>query len=95
MDAKRLLSEILAYYKDKVDNNLCTMEEMESACKVLEENMEVYGTIGDFARFYGQSKDAVSSVIKRRMIDKPKRNVVLYRFHKFRRLVPEKWRRKG
>lgn len=95
MDAKRLLSEILAYYKEKVDNNLCTMEEMESACKVLEENMEIYGTIGDFARFYGQSKDAVSSVIKRRMIDKPKRNVVLYRFHKFRRLVPEKWRRKG
>lgn len=95
MDAKKLLSEILQYYKDKVDNNLCTMEEMESACKVLEENMEIYGTIGDFARFYGQSKDAVSSVIKRRMIDKPKRNVVLYRFHKFRRLVPEKWRRKG
>ena len=95
MDAKKLLSEILQYYKDKVDNNLCTMEEMESACKVLEENMEIYGTIGDFARFYGQSKDAVSSVIKRRMIDKPKRNVVLYRFHKFRRLVPEKWRRRG
>ena len=95
MDAKKLLSEILAYYKDKVDNNLCTMEEMESACKVLEENMEIYGTIGDFARFYGQSKDAVSSVIKRRMIDKPKRNVVLYRFHKFRRLIPEKWHRKG
>ena len=95
MDAKKLLSEILQYYKDKVDNNLCTMEEMESACKVLEENMEIYGTIGDFARFYGQSKDAVSSVIKRRMIDKPKRNVVLYRFHKFRRLIPEKWHRKG
>ena len=95
MDTKKLLSEILQYYKDKVDNNLCTMEEMESACKVLEENMEIYGTIGDFARFYGQSKDAVSSVIKRRMIDKPKRNVVLYRFHKFRRLIPEKWHRKG
>ena len=82
MDAKKLLSEILAYYKDKVDNNLCTMEEMESACKVLEENMEVYGTIGDFAKFYGQSEGNVRTAINRKLIAKPKR-ALLYPFHKF------------
>lgn len=94
MDGNSILSEILAYYKYKVDNNLCTMEEIKSAEKALTENMEIYGTLDDFSQFYGKSKDAVSSVIKRRMFQKPKRNVVLYPFHAFVKLIPEKWRRK-
>lgn len=69
MDGKQLLSEILSFYKYKVDNNLCTPAEIEAASKVLQENMEIYGTIDDFARFYGKSKDAVNGVIKRRMIE--------------------------
>ena len=56
--------------------------------------MEIYGTIGDFAEFYGKSKDAVNSVIKRRMVQKPKRNVVLYPFHIFAKLIPDSWRKK-
>lgn len=71
MQGDKLLSEILGFYKYKVDNNLCTPEEIKDAEKVLVENMEVYGTINDFAEFYGKSKDAVSSVIKRRMFEKP------------------------
>ena len=94
MQGDKLLSEILGFYKYKVDNNLCTQEEIKNAEKVLMENMEVYGTIDDFAEFYEKSKDAVNSVIKRRMIQKPKRNVVLYPFHVFQKLIPEKWRKK-
>jgi len=93
MQGDKLLSEILGFYKYKVDNNLCTPEEIKDAEKVLMENMEVYGTIDDFAEFYGKSKDAVNSVIKRRMIQKPKRNVVLYPFHVFQKLIPDKWRK--
>lgn len=55
MDAKEILSEMLAYYKYKVDNNLCTMAEIESAKKAIESNMEIYGTIDDFSRFYDVS----------------------------------------
>ena len=94
MQGDKLLSEILGFYKYKVDNNLCTPEEIKNAEKVLLENMEVYGTIDDFSTFYGKSKDAVNSVIKRRMPVKPKRNVVLYPFHIFQKLIPEKWRKK-
>lgn len=94
MQGDKLLSEILSFYKYKVDNNLCTPEEIRDAEKVLLENMEVYGTIDDFSSFYGKSKDAVNSVIKRRMIVHPKRNVVLYPFHVFQKLVPDKWRKK-
>lgn len=94
MQGDNLLSEILGYYKYKVDQKLCTPEEIRNAERALLENMEVYGTVDDFAEFYGKSRDAVYSVIKRRMIQKPKRNVVLYPFHAFRKLVPEKWRKR-
>ena len=94
MDAKDILSEILSYYKYKIDNNLCTSEELESACKVLQENMEVYGTIGDFAKFYNTSENNIRATICRKLLAKPKR-VLLYPFHKFMKVVPEKTRKKA
>lgn len=90
----KILSEILDFYKYKIDNNLCTMDEINSAVKVLENEMTVHGTIQDFANFYGQSKDAVNGVIKRNLIAKPRRNVVLYPFHAFRKIIPPSWRKK-
>lgn len=93
MQGDRLLSEILGFYKYKVDNNLCTAEEIRNAEKALMENMEIHGTVGDFAEYYGKSKEAVYSVIKRRMVQKPKRNVVLYPFHAFIKLIPNGWRK--
>ena len=84
---------MLSYYQERVDSELCTMEEIESAKRLLEENMTVYGTIDEFSKHYNQSHDAVKSVIKRRMIDKPKRNIVMYPFHKFQKLIPDKWRK--
>lgn len=92
MQGDNLLSEILGYYKYKVDNGLCTPEEIRNAEKVLVENMETYGTIADFAEHFGKSKDAVNSVIKRRFIGRPKRNVVLYPFQKFLKIIPVSWR---
>lgn len=91
MDGKALLSEILAYYKYKVDNNLCTPAEIESASKVLQENMKMYGSISDLARFYGVTEQNVRTTINRKLVDKPIRRV-LYPFHKFIRIVPDKWR---
>lgn len=93
MDAKQILSEMLAYYKYKVDNDLCTMAEMESAQKALTENMEIYGTIDDLAKFYGTSPGNVRATISRKMIAKPIRRV-FYPFHKFIKIVPAKWRKK-
>lgn len=93
MDANKLLSEILGFYKYKVDNNLCTMDEMNDAIKALESNMEIHGTISDFARFYGVSESNVRASIARKLIAKPKR-VLLYPFHKFVRIIPDRWRKK-
>jgi len=92
MDANKTLSEILSYYKYKVDNNLCTMAEMNDAIKVLEENMEIHGTIDDFAKFYGVTPGNVRATICRKLIAKPKRKV-LYPFHKFAKIIPSNWRK--
>lgn len=93
MDAKQILSEMLAYYKYKVDNNLCTMAEIESAQKALTENMEIYGTIEDLAKFYGVSPGNVRATISRKLLAKPLRRV-FYPFHKFLKIVPTKWRKR-
>lgn len=93
MDANKLLSEILGFYKYKVDNNLCTMDEMNDAIKALENNMEIHGTISDFAKFYGVSESNVRASIARKLFAKPKR-ILLYPFHKFIQIIPENWRKK-
>ena len=92
IDIKEEIRTILRFYDKRLDE--CTMAEAKSTARMLINNMELDGTIDDFAEFYGKSKDAVSGVIKRRMIAKPKRNVVLYPFHKFREIIPESWRKK-
>lgn len=92
IDVKKELRALLRYYDKRLDS--CTMAEMMSLHKMLVNNMDIDGTIDDFAQFYGKSKDAVSSQIKRNLMAKPKRNVVLYPFHAFRKIVPRSWRAK-
>lgn len=43
---KRVLSEFLSFLKYKVDNDLLTMEEVESMARVVEENLNLLGTAG-------------------------------------------------
>lgn len=91
-ELKNNLSEIIGYIKYKIDNNLCTPEEMESVRKMAIENLELYGTIEDMAKFYGVPESKVRNTINRKMLEKPKRRVY-YRFLSFMKIVPEKWRK--
>lgn len=88
---KLILSEFLSYLKYKVDNDLLTMEEVESIVRTLEDNLTVLGTADDFARFYCQPRTNISSVINRKMMAKPIRKVY-YPFKAFRKIIPEKWK---
>ena len=89
---KRILSEFLSFLKYKVDNDLLTMEEVDSMVRTIEESLTVRGTADDFARFYDQPKTNISSLINRRMVSKPVRRV-FYSFKAFRKIIPEKWRK--
>ena len=84
---------MLGFYYEKVEKNLCTQAELESACKALQENMDIYGTAADFARYYGVPEGSIRAAISRKLIAKPVRKV-FYPFHKFREVVPASWRRK-
>lgn len=90
MDAREELIEIFEYYIYKLKRNGCTMAEIESAKRAILENMEIDGTIGDFANFYGVPENQVRATISRKLLAKPKRKV-LYPFHKFAKIAPEKW----
>lgn len=93
MQGDNILSEILGYYKYKVDNNLCTQEEIKNAEKALMENMEVYGSIKDFAEYFDKPEVNIRVAINQKLIAKPKR-VVLYPFHQLLKVVPDKWRKR-
>lgn len=90
IDPKAYLIEILDFYKQKLLNGGCTMEEIRNVTKVLQENVDVNGTISDFAQFYGVPETTVRTNIFRKLLAKPKR-VVLYPFQKFAKIVPRKW----
>ena len=91
MDAKKHLVEILDFYKQKVLTDGCTMDEINSATKALEQNMNLFGTISSFAKFYDVPENQIRATISRKLFAKPKR-VLLYPFHKFSAIVPEKWK---
>lgn len=93
VDPTTYLVEILDYYKYKLVNGKCSLSEIESVTKAIEENMEIDGTISDFAQFFGVPEVNVRATISRRLISKPKRKVT-YPFHKLLRVVPDKWHKK-
>ena len=90
MDAKETIKQVLDFLKYKVDNDMCTMEELRSVSDVLQNSLNVIGTVEDFAKFCDQPESSVRNVISRRVIDKPKRRV-FYRFFPFIKSVPSKW----
>lgn len=94
IDSSKYLIEILEFYIFKLKNGKCTMAEIESVTKAIEENTEIYGTISDFASFYGVPETTVRTNIFRKMFAKPLRKV-LYPFHKFHKIVPSKWHKKS
>lgn len=92
MEAKELLTEIIDFWKFKLDKNACTPDEITSLSKLIMENMELDGSIKDFAEFYGVSESNVRATISRKVFARPKRKV-LYPFRALAKVAPSKWRK--
>ena len=93
MDAKQELKELFQFGIYKLDNNLCTPEEIDSLADVVKQTLDLQASIPDMARFYGVSEQNVRTTINRKMFGKPSRRVY-YRFIEFMKIAPERWRRK-
>ena len=79
MDAKDLINLTLDFYRYKINNDLCTMDEIESVADMLKRNLNIIGTAEDFADFCGTSESHVRQIIARNVSEKPKRRV----YHNF------------
>ena len=88
---RKILAEMLGFVKHRVENGWFTMEEM-SMLGHFADSVPIYATVEDLASYYGKSETAIRSVIHRKMMSKPKRRV-LYDFHEFQRVIPDKWRK--
>lgn len=83
--------EVLDLFKSKMKNGQCTKEQTDAVYRVISENLGIFATADEIADHYGKSRDAVHSVIKNKMFEKPRRNVTLYNFKAFRRIIPSSW----
>lgn len=83
--------EVLDLFKKKMKRGDCTKEQTDAVYRVITENLDIFATADEIADHYGKSRDAVHSVIKNKMFQKPKRNVTLYNFKAFRRVIPSSW----
>lgn len=90
MNSKDLIVETLEYWKYKVEANACTMEEMQKLSEIVDKELNINGTVEDFAKFYDKPEQAVRNVIHRKVLDKPKRRVY-YKFLPFLKSIPDKW----
>ena len=87
-----MLLEFLDFLKYKIENDLLTMEEVESLARTIEGGLSVRGTMDDLATYYNQPKTNISSLINRKMVKKPVRRVY-YSFKAFRKIIPPSWRK--
>ena len=90
--AKKLIIEFLDFLKYKVENDLLSMEDIDSLVRAIKQDLKIVATIDDLAIFYGKPNVNVRGLISRRMIQKPQRRVY-YSFNAFSKIVPEKWKK--
>lgn len=88
---EEMLITTLRFWIRKIKRGDCTREQEKAILNAIDANADIQGSIDELAEFYGKSKDAVNSVIKRSYIGKPKRNIVTYSFSKFRDACPKSW----
>lgn len=87
-----ILVATLRFWIKKIRRGECTRDQQKAILDAINSAGGALGTIDEIAEFFGKSKDAVSGVIKRRYVGKPKRNVALYSLSKFMKIAPRSWR---
>ena len=87
---KAIVLEFIDFIRYKVESDRLTVGEAESIAKTFIGNLDLVGTADDFAAFWHRPKTNVTSIIDRKVTEKPAR-LVAYRFAPVRKAVPESW----
>ena len=85
---KKMLLEIIDFYREKIVNDKCSEADMRSVFKMLSENAIGDVTIGELAEYYNQSESNVRNVLSRNYIGKPRRKL-LYNFMNVIKVIPK------
>lgn len=94
MTGKQIVKELLQIALYKVDNDECSEDDLKSIAKLLMKELHVTASVDTIAKIYGQSPNNVSNVISRNILPKgARKNVVLYDFNWFQRIIPSRWRK--
>ena len=86
--------EVLDLLASKIKNGGCTKQQLDAIYNVTSENLPIWATADEIASHFGKTKDAVHSIIKNKLLSKPKRNITLYDFKEFCKKIPSSWRKK-
>lgn len=89
-----IILDVLDFIKEQYKIGGCNKRQTDILYDAALNIVDAYATSDELAKHFGKSVEAVHGVIKRRMIEKPKKNVTLYSFRAFRKIVPKSWLRK-
>lgn len=81
----------LKFWIKKIRRGDCTREQQKAILDAIDSNCDIYGTADELADFYNVPKQAIFDLMKRKYVGKPKRNIVMYSFSKFRDAAPKSW----
>lgn len=89
-EIRETLDDCLELMQHKLRRGKLTAGDLRALLDMLVGGGGVSATVADLAEFYGETETNVRSVIKRRVVGKPRRRVY-YDFLEFWRVVPRMW----
>lgn len=89
---REVLCDCLGIISQKVRNGSITITDIRTLTDALFSGSEIDASVKEVAGYYGQSETNVRSLIKRKILSKPKRKVY-YNFTEICRKVPKSWHR--
>lgn len=88
---RKVLCDCLGMVERKIKNGTVTIGDVRAMFDALNSGVGIDASVKEIAGYYGKSEVNVRSVIKRKLISKPKRKVY-YNFSELCRKVPNSWR---
>ena len=93
-EEKDVVLKVLDFIREQYKRGDCTKKQTDVLYDAALNIVDAYATSDELARHFGKSVEAVHGVIKRRMVQKPKKNITLYSFRAFLKCIPKSWTHK-